>query len=59
MTSFKISKKVFIASVVTIVILVSSVFVYTISQPKPLAGVRVAVYDDRGTTDGGYCHNNH
>ncbi len=50
MISFKISKRALIASVVIVVVLVSSIFVYTISQPKPLAGVRVAVYDDRGTT---------
>ena len=50
MSSFSSSKRLAIASLVIVVILVSSGFYFVLSQPKPLTGVRVAVYDDHGTT---------
>lgn len=50
MTSFKPSIRVQFVSLIIIVVLVSSGFYFVLYQPAPLAGVKVAVYNDRGTT---------
>jgi len=50
MIASKSSKRVLLASAVVAVILVSSLLYLSVYQPGPLAGVSVAIYDDRGTT---------
>lgn len=50
MITSKSRKSALAASAVVIVILVSSLLYVSIVPPPPLAGVSVAVYDDRGTT---------
>ena len=50
MIASKSRKSALAASAVVIVILVSSFLYVSMTPPKPLAGVSVAVYDDRGTT---------
>jgi glutamine amidotransferase-like uncharacterized protein len=50
MIAAKSRKSALVASAVVIVILVSSILYFSMSQPRPLVGVSVAVYDDHGTT---------
>jgi len=50
MGSYTTEKKLIIAAIVTIVILAPSIYYIATSPTEPLAGVKVAVYDDRGTT---------
>lgn len=49
MSSYTIEKKSIIAAIVIVVVLASSILYIASSPSKPLAGVNVAIYDDRGT----------
>ncbi len=50
MNPLRRNMKVVLTSLIIVIILVSSGFYIVLSRPKPLEGVRVAVYDDHGTT---------
>lgn len=50
MIATKSTKVVLAASAVVIVVIASSFLYVSVFQPRPLAGVSVAVYDDNGTT---------
>ncbi|RDE14820.1 MAG: hypothetical protein C4K48_05555 [Candidatus Thorarchaeota archaeon] len=50
MKTFKPSLRLLLVTVLIMIILGSSVLVVTFLSPRPLAGVKVAVYDDNGTT---------
>ena len=50
MTSYRPNSRIIALSVIVVGLLVSAGFAVYFSAPKPLTGVRVAVYNDRGIT---------
>ena len=50
MSPYTTDRKLIIAAIIIIVILIPSILFIAISPSRPLAGVNVAIYNDRGTT---------